>query len=61
MTKGRRNTYRRQPVRRRSSYGRRSYDRRHRHSQGQPSMFWGRALMTVVVLFCIWAWAKGQA
>lgn len=39
-------------------HGRR--DQRRRRS-GQPSMFWGRALITVVVLFCIWAWARGQS
>lgn len=41
-------------------YSRRTARRYSRRPQGQPSLFWGRALMTVVVVFCIWAWAKGQ-
>lgn len=51
---------RRYETRRRS--GRRyPAPRRHsRRSGGRPSLFYGRALMTVVVLLCIWAWAKGQ-
>jgi hypothetical protein len=52
----RRTTYR-QGYRR----GRKVQRRRNRRSSGRPSMFWGRALLTAVILMCIWAWSRGQA
>ena len=48
---------RRYETRRRPAPRRRTTRRR---SGGRPSLFYGRTLMTVGVLFCIWAWAKGQ-